>query len=108
MKVLEESLHLLNRLGICSDRLNEPTNEFLQSVTGIVYLSCFLGPVITFSATYIYQNTSNTEAAINALLGVTAGSAGLGGFLTLGSKMKSVKLLYREILAMVKRGKDKN
>lgn len=46
------------------------------------------------------------EAATNALLALTAGSSCLGGFLTLGSKMKSVKLLYREILAMVKRGKD--
>lgn len=87
MKVLEESLSLLKQLGICSDRLNVSTNEFLQSINGIIYFACFVGPLMISSAIFIYKNLSDLETSTNAMLVLTAGSASFGGFLTLDRGM---------------------
>lgn len=104
MKVLKFCLDYLTFLGICSDRLYESTNEFLQTINSYVFLFGFFGPLLSFSAAYIFKNFSNVELSTNAMIVLSAGIASFGGWFTIGLKMKTVKLLYREIQAIVDAG----
>lgn len=104
MKVLNFCLDYLTLIGICSDRLYDSTNEFMKTINCYVCLFGFLGPLISFSAAYIVMNLSNLELSTNAAIVLTAGIASFGGWFTIGLKMKTVKLLYREIQAIVDAG----
>lgn len=104
MKVLKFCLDYLTFLGICSDRLYDATNEYLKTINSYVFLFGFFGPLLSFSAAYIFKNFSNLELSTNAMIVLTAGIASFGGWFTIGLKMKTVKLLYREIQAIVDSG----
>lgn len=106
--MLKESLRLWNQLGMWSDHSNETTTDFLQSINDIVYMTCFLDQMIVFSSIFICKSSSNLIAATNFILVMLAGSISFGGVLTLGSRMKSVELLYRKIQAMVELSKKPN
>lgn len=101
MKVLENSLKFFRLLGMCSDRLNEPTNDFLQSFNGYIIVLAALGPLLTFPAIYIYHNISDLESSSNAIMAIIGGSVCVGAFFNIGLQMKSVKAFYREVQAIV-------
>lgn len=90
--------------GIISNRLDIPTNDFLRTINSLAFLFGFLGPMITFSATFVYYNSTDVEAITNAMLFFTAGFAGVGSFVSMGVKMNVIKRLYQEIQGVVNRG----
>lgn len=100
MKVLQLNFVYLKLLGICSDP-SEPHNDFLKSFHVIHILFAHWGPLITFSTIFVYYNFSDIHLATEALIVITAGISSFGGFLSLGTQMKWVKLLYNEIQAIV-------
>lgn len=104
MKALKFCLDYLTLLGICSNRLYDSTNEFLRTINSYICLFGFLGPLLSFSAAYIYKNFSDLELSTNAMIVLAAGIASFGGWFTIGLKMKTVKLLYREIQDIVDAG----
>lgn len=104
MKVLKFCLDYLTLIGICSDRLYDPTNEFFKNINSYICLFGFLGPLLSFSAAYIVTNFADLELSTNAMIVLTAGIASFGGWFTIGLKMKTVKLLYREIQEIVDAG----
>lgn len=104
MKVLAFCLDYLTFLGVCSDRLYDDTNEFLKTINAWVFLFGFFGPLLSFSAAFILKNFADLEQSTNAMIVLTAGFASFGGWLAIGLKMKEVKLLYREIQAVVDAG----
>lgn len=95
MKVLELSLMSLRVMGICSDRMNKQTNEFLQLSNGISFLVGYFGALIFHSASYIYYKISDMVSTMNALMVFMADFASFGSFLSLGMEM--VKIFYRKI-----------
>lgn len=104
MKVLDLSLRFLTFLGICSDELDRPTNEFLKTFRCIFFLVGNIYSIGIGSAVYLYYHLAELETATNALIVLTAAVASTTSFVTFGLKMKKVKLLYREIQAIADEG----
>lgn len=105
MKVLKFSENYLTFLGICSNQLNQPTNEFLKTANSYVILIGFL-MLNTFSAAYIYQNYSDMETSINALFALSAGIANAGSYISIGINMKTLKRLHNELQKIVDNGNN--
>lgn len=103
-KVLKYSQVYMTFLGLYSNRLTEPTNEFFPSVG-----SCYMLPLIfvafTSSATFVVKHYStDIMAAVGALkLFFSAFQCG-GMFLGFGLKMVNVKALHLELQQVVDEG----
>lgn len=108
MKVLKFSEYYLTFLGICSHKLDVPTNEFLKSINAYIFLIGFFGPLCGFSAAYIYQNLSDLETSTNALLVLSAGMAASGAYISIGVNMKTVKRMHNELQKIVDNGRKHN
>lgn len=107
MKVLKYSEIYLTFLGICSNRLNENTNEFLKTFNSYFFLVGFIGPLYGCSAAYIYENFSDLTTVTNALIVLSAGVASVGSFVSVGLNMKNVKLLHNKLQKIVDDSKTK-
>lgn len=106
MKVLRLSIKYLNFLGMCSDNLTDQTNNFMTyTPRAYIFLTGYLGPLLTGSALYLIQNFSDFVSSTNALIVFTAGIASFGAFCTMGFNMKSVKRLYVEFQSLADKGK---
>lgn len=108
MKALKLSLRYLSFIGICSDRLYEPTNDFFKQVNCVVPLLGFFGPLLTFSAMYMIENITDLVLLTNAMIVFTGGQGSFIGYISIAFSMKNVKLLYRELQAIVDRGELQN
>lgn len=106
MKVLELSFRYLNFLGICSDRLTEPTSEFMKLPQAYFFLIGYLGPLLTSSSLFLVNNFTDFASSTNALIVLSAGVASFGAFVTMGMNMKTVKMLYIEYQNLVDKGKS--
>lgn len=105
MKVLQLNFFFLRFVGIYSD-VCEPTRiDFLKSLNGIYTLVGHLVSVMAFSAAYVYMNLSNLSSATYAMLVLVGGTGGVAGFIGMGMEMKSIKVFYTEIQAIVDRAK---
>lgn len=106
MKVLRLSLKYLNFLGLCSENLTDQTNNFMTyTPRAYIFLTGYLGPLLTASALYLIQNFTDFVSSINALIVFSAGIASFGAFCTIGLNMKTVKLLYVEFQTLADKGK---
>lgn len=103
-KALKYNQVLMQWLGIHSHRLTEPTNAFFEKP--IVYLVLFI--LIAFSITsslvFAYTNMSQFGAALEACYIVIAGVQCGGMYLSVGLKMKQVKLLQQKLQEIVDEG----
>ncbi|XP_055304812.1 odorant receptor 67a-like [Sitodiplosis mosellana] len=103
-KVLKHNQELMALLGIHSHRLTEPTNEFFK--LPVTYLVLFI--LCTFSITscamFAYKNFSQFGAALEAIYIMIAGVQCGGMYLSVGLKMKQVKLLQQKLQEIVDEG----
>lgn len=104
MKVLKSSVNYLTALGICSQRLTEPTNEFLKSFPAYISLLAYLGPIIPASIVFIFRNYHDFQASVKSVLVLSGGFAALGTFVSMGINMRTVKRLCNEFQALTDRG----
>lgn len=102
-KVLQCNQSLMAKLGIHSYRLNVPTNEFLKSPAFLILfiLSVFS---IASSAAFVYKNYCQFEAALQSIFVIIAGIQCGGMYLSVGLKMKEVKILQIELQNIVDEG----
>lgn len=102
-KVLQYNQSFMEKLGIHSYRINVPTNEFLSSSSFLILfiLSVFS---ITSSAAYVFKNYWQFEAAMQSMFVIIAGIQCGGMYLSVGLKMKKVKILQIELQKIVDEG----
>lgn len=100
-KVLKHNQSLMSRLGIYSYRLNEPTNEFFKSITGLYMLFIVIAFYLASGSCFIYKNLAQLRMALEGLLLVIAGLQCGGMFFNIGLEMKTVKALHIKLQAIV-------
>lgn len=104
MQVLQGSLFFLRYVGICSDRTNEISGCFLRSYKSI-FISFAIAQIFISSPAYMFIHHSSFERSTGAAVVLMAALASGGAFMTLGLKMKSVKLLHHVLQTIVERSK---
>lgn len=102
MKVLELNLFLLKFLGLYSD---ETTNRFLQTFRFIFFLTGNIFPATLCPGIYLYYHLSELETSTNALIVFNGGMSGVITFITLGTKLKAMQLIYQSLQQIVNNGK---
>lgn len=102
-KVLKNNLKYMTHLGIYSDNLTEPTNEFFESISSYyVLISIILA--FTASAVFILKNSSDVKPSLGAMK-ICVGVVQCGGmFLGIGLKMIKVKALHLKLQSIVDEG----
>lgn len=103
-KVLGYNQAFMSRLGIHSQNLIEPSNEFFKSPVSYVILFVILVFVIISSAMYMFKNFTDFELAIQAFVVVIAGIQTGGMFISIGLKMKTVKMFHIKLQEFVDKG----
>lgn len=93
-EVLESNRKLKIWLGIYSNRLTEPTNEFFNSIATYYILFHALTILIATCAAVIFKEESQFEIASDAAVVAIAGFQFGGMFLSTGLKMKKIKFLH--------------
>lgn len=100
IKVLRNNQLWMTWLGIYS---HSTTNENLKAFrTYVAYYMLFeMTTGISFSAIFVYDNPSDFQGVLEALLVIVAASQGYGCYITVGSKLKEVKSLHFKIQEIV-------
>lgn len=102
--VLKYNQILMAKIGIHSFRITEPKNEFFKSFVACFILFILTAFSITSCAVFAYKNIAHFEPALEAIFVVIAGIQCAGMFLSVGLKMKNVKLLQIELQQIVDKG----
>ena len=103
-KVLKNNQSYMSYLGIYSNRLTEPTNEFFKSfgcylnVTAMV--TAFIGCIVFVSK----YHSSDVNGALGSFKLCFSASQCLGAFLGIGLNMIKVKALHLELQRIVDEG----
>lgn len=105
MQVFQYNLYYLKLLGLCSDRLTESTNEFMEIVNCYVILIGLAGLMFPCSGVYIINNRHNITLALRSVFVFCASIQWAGSYITFGMKMKKVKELHCETQNHVDSGK---
>ena len=104
--VLQYNQRFMAKIAIHSYRLTEPTNEFFKSpVPFIILFLLSVGHVIS-SGVFVYRNFRQFEVALQAIFVMIGGFQGLGMYLSVGLKMKKVKLLQLKLQQIVDEGES--
>lgn len=104
-KVLEFNQRFMAWLGIHSYHLTEPTNEFFNSIFTYINLLIIIVLFLISSVLYVYQNETNFKIMIQIFLVIVAGFQYGGMFISIGIKMKNIKILHLKLQEIVDGGK---
>lgn len=99
-KVLERNRALMGAIGIYSNHLIEPTNDFCESFSTYFILFHVIFYIISFSVITL-KTVSDFGAALQACLCVITGIQCGGMFLSIGLKMIKVKTLHLKLQKIV-------
>lgn len=99
-KALAYNQALMTRLGLSSHRLTEPTNEFFKSFMPYFNLS-FLSINLILCGVLMVWNWPVLDLILEPLLIIIAGMQSGGMFLSVGLKMKQVKVLNLAVQKIV-------
>lgn len=103
-KVLKYSQAYMTRLGIYSNRLNEPTNEFFKTNWLSYYMPIMMSVGFTASVAFVLKYPTDIKPALGALkIGIAAAQCA-GMFVGIGIKMIKVKALHLELQRIVDKG----
>lgn len=104
LKVLGYNQAFMAMIGINSHRLTDPTNEFFSSFMS--YFILLNGIIFTTvsSSVFAFTHLSHIQIALETFLIVIAGMQSCGMFLSVGLKMKKIKLLHLKLQAIVDKG----
>lgn len=99
--VLKYNQWIMNKFGIYSYRLTEPSNEFFKSIRS--YYILFTIFVINFipCAVYVYLHWPNFEVIFETMLCACGNIQTLGMFFNIGLQMKKIKVLHLKLQKMV-------
>lgn len=104
LKILEYNQAFMTKIGIYSYQLTNPSNEFFSSF--MTYFILLNGTVFTIisSAVFVYKHLSDFQIVLETCLILIAGIQSCGAFLSIGLKMKEMKLLHLKLQAIVDEG----
>lgn len=104
-KVFKYNQAYLARLGVYSDAITEPTNEFFKSIAA--YYILIVGMcTITSSAVYVYANTDKFGDTLDPCSIVISGITCACMYLNIGLKMIKAKALHIKLQDIVDEGMD--
>lgn len=106
MIVLKYNQILLTWIGISSNRLNEPTNEFLKTINCYVMLFGLTGSMIVCGAFAMYNSQDNIPEMLQAFYIVSAGIQCVGSYVSIGINMKMVKSLQNDLQRITDNGNN--
>lgn len=102
-RVLKYNQDSMSLIALHSHRLNEPTNEFVTSITSY-YVS--LMNFFTFASSFvdIYENWPNLPLILVSLALGAAGIMATGMYISVGLKMKKIKELHNLLQTSIDEG----
>lgn len=103
--VLKINQMYMARIGIYSYRLTEQTNEFYKSIAAY-YICFFLIGLSISTCVFVFENLSNFNEATVAILSAIGGLQAVGMFISIGLKMKKVKVLHLKLQEIVDKYND--
>lgn len=101
LKVLEHSQVFMTKIGIHSHNLNDPTNEFFNSLATYYVLFNVIAFTIVSSAIFSYVNLYQFELALHTSIIVIAGCQCGGMFLSFGLNMTKVKVFHLNLQKLI-------
>lgn len=81
--------------------LNKPSNEFFKSFATYYVLFSVISFTIGSSAVFVYKYSSHFEVVSEPCLIVIAGLQAVGMFVSVGLKMKQIKVLHIKLQEIV-------
>ena len=103
-KVLEYNRKYMTFIGIYSNRLTEPTNEFFKSFFTYYILAAVTSCLLTSGTFFLRYHAYEVKPALGAFKIVFSGIQCGGMFLGIGLKMIIVKALHLELQRLVDEG----
>lgn len=100
-KVMAYNQLAMSWVGIHSQNLHEPTNEFFKSIGAYYVLFCAMSFTIISSAVFVYRHASNFELISEPCLIVIAGIQNVGMFTSIGFNVKQIKILHIKLQKIV-------
>lgn len=100
-KVLEYNQYCLARIGIHLHRLNEPTNEFFKTFVSYYYLFVFIILVIVSSGVFAWKSWPHMDMVSEPCLAIIGGFQATGMYLSIGLKIKKLKVLHIELQEII-------
>lgn len=105
-KVLLYNKTLMSYIGINSERLTEPSNEFFRSVGTYYVLFCALFLDVISIGLYILENVSQFSQIFQTFIVFIGGIQHGGMILSIGLNLKKVKLLHLTLQGIVDEGNE--
>lgn len=102
-KVLKNNQKYMTHLGIYSNNLTKPTNEFFNSIISYYFVT-LMAVTLAASVAFILKNPSDVKPSLGALKICFAVFQCVGMFLGIGLKMIKVKNLHLELQGIVDEG----
>lgn len=103
-KVFEYNQWYMTKVGLYSYNLTRPTNDLFKSFVTYYMLFFSIAFSIVSSATFSITHKSQFSLALETCFILIAGIQGSGVFLSIGLKMKKVKILHLNLQEIVDQG----
>lgn len=103
-KVLEYNQSFMAKFGIHSYRLSDPTIEFFKSPAALLILFILSVFSIASTAMFGYTNFDHFEVALHGFFVMIAGIQCGGMYLSIGLKMRKVKILQIKLQQLIDGG----
>lgn len=94
--VLRYNQAFMAELGIYSNRLTEPTNEFFNNRIAHAIVGCLLVAIIS-NILFVWFGKTNSKSIRESLVLIVTSYQALGAYLNFGLKMKRVKELHLKL-----------
>lgn len=98
--VLQVNKEYMLRLGIYSNNLTEPTNEFLKSLGTFLIVGAAMHSIIS-STVHIFLGSSDFMSILDSVLIIFAIGQSLCVYINIGIKMKQIKVLHLKLQSIV-------
>lgn len=97
MQVFEYNQKWLIWLGLSSNRLHEPTNDFYKSINAYIMLITMTISMPICGTYGLYRSRGYLEEMFQAFYIVSAGIQCVGSYMAVGNNMKLVKSLINDL-----------
>lgn len=106
---LKRNRKLMKFAGLLSDRLNEPTNDFLKSINTYYFLTIITGYFISAGiVTRRFKTAAQFEDMMDLFYGVVGIFQSIALYVTIGIEMRKIKTMVLTLQEVIDEGNAKN